>query len=150
LIALFDASTFIVHTIKNIEKIKIHIFQRSPAVKLKLKKPKNDRKVKWTEGTVDNEHLDKKKSKCQCSAFNFPLTVVCIEIFTFFSGCCIYEKPKLFGESSEEDDDDECGHCRGHKKKCYQSKPPDHDSGSPGPGAIVFKFISIHHIALVG
>ncbi len=37
----------------------------SPAVKLKLKKPKNDRKVKWEQGTVDNEHMDKKKSKCK-------------------------------------------------------------------------------------
>ena len=31
---------------------------------LKLKKPKNDKKVKWDEGTVDNEHMNKKKSKC--------------------------------------------------------------------------------------
>ncbi|ELU06662.1 hypothetical protein CAPTEDRAFT_220139 [Capitella teleta] len=82
---------------------------RSPVVKLKLKKPKSDKKVKWTEGTVDNEHMDKKKSKC----------------------CCIYEKPKVFGESSSEDEDDECKHCRGHKNKCYQSKPPD--DPSPGP-----------------
>ena len=45
----------------------ICIFQqgRSPAVKLKLKKPKNDKKVQWQEGTVDNEFMDKKKSKCK-------------------------------------------------------------------------------------
>ena len=35
-------------------------------------------------------------------------------------GCCIYEKPKVFGESSSSDSEDECGHCRGHKKKCYK------------------------------
>lgn len=34
---------------------------------------------------------------------------------TRFSGCCIYEKPKAFGESSSDDSDDECEHCHGHK-----------------------------------
>ena len=34
------------------------------------------------------------------------------------TGCCIYEKPRTFGESSDEDND-ETGHCRGHKHKCY-------------------------------
>jgi len=32
---------------------------------LKLRQPKNDKKVKWTNETVDNEHLNKKKSKCK-------------------------------------------------------------------------------------
>ena len=41
-----------------------HLFQ-SPGVVLKLRKPDNAKKVKWEEGTVDNEHLDKKKSKCK-------------------------------------------------------------------------------------
>ena len=42
-------------------------FQRSesPRVTLKLKKPKNDKKVNWKSGTVDNEHMNKKKSKCK-------------------------------------------------------------------------------------
>ncbi|KAL5012562.1 hypothetical protein ScPMuIL_011113 [Solemya velum] len=83
----------------------------SPVLKLKLRKPKNDKKVKWTTETVDNEHMDKKKSKC----------------------CCIYEKPKIFGESSssEGDSDDDCtGSCRGHKKKCYRHDHPD----DPGAG----------------
>ncbi|XP_077986634.1 E3 ubiquitin-protein ligase PPP1R11-like [Glandiceps talaboti] len=91
---------------------------RSPNVTLKLKKPKSDKKVKWDEDTVDNEHMNKKKSKC----------------------CCIYEKPKAFGESSSEDseDDDDCGHCRGHKKKTnpkYQQPqgPPLDDE--PGPSS---------------
>ena len=34
-------------------------------VVLKLKKPEDKRKVKWEEGTVDNEHMNKKKSKCK-------------------------------------------------------------------------------------
>ncbi|XP_041368063.1 E3 ubiquitin-protein ligase PPP1R11-like [Gigantopelta aegis] len=80
---------------------------RSPRLRLTLTKPKNNKKVKWTTETVDNEHMDKKKSKC----------------------CCIYEKPKLFGESSSEEDDDSdgCGqNCRGHKKKCYKSHAHQH------------------------
>ncbi|XP_070154249.1 E3 ubiquitin-protein ligase PPP1R11-like isoform X2 [Polyergus mexicanus] len=67
--------------------------QDVPTVRLRLRKPKSNKKVQWTQGTVDNEHLNKKKSKC----------------------CCIYEKPKTFGESSSEDSDDECEHCHGHK-----------------------------------
>ena len=35
-------------------------------VHLKLSKPqKNRKKVKWTEETVDNENMGKKKSKCK-------------------------------------------------------------------------------------
>lgn len=35
-----------------------------------------------------------------------------------FSGCCIYKKPKEFGESSSsEDSDDECDLCKGHVDK---------------------------------
>ena len=49
-------------------------------------------------------------------------------------GCCIYEKPKLFGESSDESGDDDCtNHCRGHKKKCYQhGKGGEHHEHSHG------------------
>lgn len=53
------------------------------------------KKVVWTEDTVDNEHMNKKKSKC----------------------CCIYEKPRRFGESDSDDSDEECEHCFGHVEK---------------------------------
>lgn len=45
--------------------------------------------------------------------------------FFVFLGCCIYQKPLAFGESSSEEDDDECEHCFGHveKKKKNQKKP---------------------------
>ena len=61
------------------------------------KKPEGRRGVSWTTDTVDNEHMNKKKSKC----------------------CCIYVKPKKFGESdTESSDEDECpDHCGGHKKQ---------------------------------
>ncbi|KYO19843.1 protein phosphatase 1 regulatory subunit 11 [Alligator mississippiensis] len=71
---------------------------RSLTIKLRKRKP--DKKVEWSSDTVDNEHLGRRSSKC----------------------CCIYEKPRAFGESStesEDEDDEGCGnaHCiRGHKK----------------------------------
>uniref|UniRef100_T1KW21 E3 ubiquitin-protein ligase PPP1R11 n=1 Tax=Tetranychus urticae TaxID=32264 RepID=T1KW21_TETUR len=69
---------------------------QAPLVQLKLAKPKKRKKVTWGSETVDNELLGKKSSKC----------------------CCIWDKPKEFGESSdEEDDDDECKNCYGHKQR---------------------------------
>ncbi|KFM80032.1 Protein phosphatase 1 regulatory subunit 11, partial [Stegodyphus mimosarum] len=65
-----------------------------PSVRMKLKKPKGKKKVAWSPDTVDNENMNKKKSKC----------------------CCIYEKPREFGESSSESDD-ECEHCKGHMER---------------------------------
>ncbi|XP_066582903.1 E3 ubiquitin-protein ligase PPP1R11 isoform X2 [Prorops nasuta] len=85
--------------------------QEVPTVRLRLRKPRSSKKVQWTQGTVDNENLNKKKSKC----------------------CCIYEKPRVFGESSSEDSDDECEHCHGHKdahKRAMPNtaNPPDESS----------------------
>ncbi|XP_053673376.1 E3 ubiquitin-protein ligase PPP1R11-like isoform X2 [Anopheles nili] len=80
----------------------IVIRSEPPVLRLRLQKPRNGKKVQWTNGTVDNEHMNKKKSKC----------------------CCIYVKPRAFGESSSESED-ECEHCFGHvelKKK--NQKPP--------------------------
>lgn len=69
-----------------------------PTLRLRLKKPKSDKKVQWTTETVDNEHLNKKKSKC----------------------CCIYTKPRSLDEessSSSSSSDEECEHCKGHIEK---------------------------------
>jgi len=57
------------------------------------------RRVSWTTDTVDNEFLNKKKSKC----------------------CCVYHKPKNWNESSSEDEneDHDCQNCRGHRKSDY-------------------------------
>lgn len=49
------------------------------------------RRVCFHEGVIDNEHLNRRKSKC----------------------CCIYRKPHAFDESSSSTDD-ECEHCFGH------------------------------------
>lgn len=46
--------------------------------------------VTWSDDVVDNENMGKKKSK----------------------KCCIYHKPRTFGEwSDSEDSDHECDHC---------------------------------------
>ncbi|XP_065272316.1 E3 ubiquitin-protein ligase PPP1R11 [Emys orbicularis] len=80
------------------ETITIEPENRSLTIKLRKRKP--DKKVEWSSDTVDNEHLGRRSSKC----------------------CCIYEKPRAFGESSTESEDEEdegCGnaHCiRGHRK----------------------------------
>ena len=69
-------------------------------VRLRLiKKQKSNRRVSWTSDTVDNELLNKKKSKC----------------------CCIYQKTRSFDESSSEDEnaDKDCEHCKGHRKTDY-------------------------------
>ena len=57
----------------------------------------------------------------------------------FFTGCCIYSKPKLFGDSSSESDsdDDGCPHnayCTGHKKKGHRGHH-HHDHGNKGEGS---------------
>ncbi|XP_016986676.1 type 1 phosphatases regulator YPI1 [Drosophila rhopaloa] len=50
-----------------------------------------ERRVGFHAGVIDNEHMNRRKSKC----------------------CCIYRKPHPFGESSSSTDD-ECEHCFGH------------------------------------
>ncbi|KAI5939112.1 E3 ubiquitin-protein ligase PPP1R11 [Manis javanica] len=98
---------------------------RSLTIKLRKRKP--EKKVEWTSDTVDNEHMGRRSSKC----------------------CCIYEKPRAFGESSTESDEDEeegCGHThcvRGHRKGRRRAtpgpspttplQPPDPSQPPPGP-----------------
>lgn len=87
----------------------------NPSVTVKLRKARNrlEKKVSWTEDTVDNEGLGKKKSKC----------------------CCVYQKPvkndpeednSSSDSSSDESDDGECEHCSGHveKSKSKQKSSP--------------------------
>ncbi|CAB3231529.1 unnamed protein product [Arctia plantaginis] len=68
---------------------------RVAVITLRAPQTQQRKKVVWTEDTVDNEHMNKKKSKC----------------------CCVYEKPHKFGESDSEDSDDECEHCAGHVER---------------------------------
>lgn len=50
--------------------------QPSPRLHLKLHRPKNDKKVKWTTETVDNEHMNKKKSKCKLRIFDLKINMI--------------------------------------------------------------------------
>lgn len=63
------------------------------------------RRVSWTTETVDNEFLNKKKSKC----------------------CCVYQKPRKWNESSSEDEneDHDCQNCRGHRKSDFNKNKPN-------------------------
>ncbi|VWU51173.1 protein phosphatase inhibitor 3, putative [Hepatocystis sp. ex Piliocolobus tephrosceles] len=63
---------------------------------LKLSPPKM---VTWTENTIDNENAHKKSSKA----------------------CCIYHKPKNFGESSDSDSDfdSDSDHSECDNKGCH-------------------------------
>ena len=71
----------------------ITLLPTATSVVLKKPKPKG---VKWDENTaIDNEHMGKKSSKV----------------------CCIYHKPKQFGES---DSEDECEHAG---RNAYDRQP---------------------------
>ncbi|KAL3282764.1 hypothetical protein HHI36_005931 [Cryptolaemus montrouzieri] len=96
--------------------------QEVATVRLRLKKPSTDKKVQWSTETVDNEHMNKKKSKC----------------------CCIYTKPRSIDEenssSSSDSDDEECELCKGHIKKkkkkhshenCHHGHEHSVDTGGP-------------------
>lgn len=64
-------------------------------------------RVRWSEETIDNEHLNKKKSKC----------------------CCIYTKPHDPQSPDEHaatvDEFDNCQHCRFHTQSDYAAKPDE-------------------------
>ncbi|KAF2348632.1 Protein phosphatase inhibitor [Trinorchestia longiramus] len=79
-------------------------------VRLRLSRgPRQHKKVSWTNGTVDNENMGKKKSKC----------------------CCVYVKPRDFDESETDESEGECDNCSGHveKRRGGGGQPPD---GPPG------------------
>ncbi|KAI8034618.1 E3 ubiquitin-protein ligase PPP1R11 [Drosophila gunungcola] len=62
-------------------QLRLRLAQKEPTAK----------RVGFHSGVIDNEHMNRRKSKC----------------------CCIYRKPHPFGESSSSTDD-ECEHCFGH------------------------------------
>ena len=64
-------------------------------VTLRVAHPHRPHSVRWTDETIDNEHMGKKKSK----------------------KCCIYHKPRQFGDWSDTDSEGEhyhCHHCHDH------------------------------------
>ena len=82
----------------------IHLHQKPAEIKyFKLKMPK---KVTWSEDTVDNEHMGKKKSNI----------------------CCIYHKPKL---SPDDSDTSSCDSCDEKGKNAYE-RPNHYDRKNKG------------------
>ena len=94
-------------TITEDEENKKKAAEEEKQVRLKLQKRDSKKSVNWTEDTIDNENMGKKKSKC----------------------CCVYVKPKAFDQDSSDDDDgddnDECDHCSGHHGKDLNKKSED-------------------------
>uniref|UniRef100_A0A060T9Y6 Type 1 phosphatases regulator n=1 Tax=Blastobotrys adeninivorans TaxID=409370 RepID=A0A060T9Y6_BLAAD len=88
---------------------------------LRLQGSANERRVRWTEDVVDNEHMNKKKSKI----------------------CCIFHPQREFGESSEEelsessgsdsdsDSDSDAQGSSNNKGKAKQCKHRHHHDGRP-------------------
>ncbi|KAF7639236.1 hypothetical protein Mgra_00001197 [Meloidogyne graminicola] len=66
---------------------------------------RNPPRVQWTQDTVDNENLGKRKSKC----------------------CCIFKKKREWNDSDSSDEECESEHCRGHKGKTPKSGDGDED-----------------------
>jgi len=70
-----------------------------PVLKLSLKKEKA-KQIKWSQDTVDNEGLGRKKSKC----------------------CCQFKKKRTnLEDSSSSESEDECGNCPGHGPSTIKS-----------------------------
>lgn len=79
--------------------------ENTPTLKLCATVPEK-KGIKWSEDTIDNEGQGKKSSKC----------------------CCIYQKPRMFGESSDEDSDSEDeDKCKGPKDYHKKPKKQGHD-----------------------
>ena len=53
---------------------------------LKLRKPQCDKQIKWEDGTIDNEHMNKKKSKSSYLFAYYILlkTIIISFIFIYF------------------------------------------------------------------
>ena len=79
-----------------VEEIKLKVPEKVETHYLALKLPK---KVKWSEDTIDNEHMGKKKSNI----------------------CCIYHKPKL---NPDDPDTSSCSSCDEKGKNAYER--PNH------------------------
>ncbi|CAF1499110.1 unnamed protein product [Rotaria magnacalcarata] len=87
-------------------------------------------RVQWTEETIDNEHLNRKKSKC-CCIYTKPHDPQSLNNQTTEKSkcCCIYTKPhdpqSLNNQTTEVNEFDNCQHCRFHTESDYAAKPEE-------------------------
>lgn len=99
-----ECDTSTVTITENAQPVRSH----SPTLILELHRPVDaGPRVRWSEGTIDNECMNKKKSKC----------------------CCIYTKshdPQSDNDKlTEVDEYDNCQHCRYHTESDYAAKPDE-------------------------
>mmetsp|Transcript_44691 Transcript_44691/g.126124 ORF Transcript_44691/g.126124 Transcript_44691/m.126124 type:complete len:132 (+) Transcript_44691:90-485(+) len=90
---------------------------QAPVLHLVLQ-PRPQHHVRWTADTIDNEHMNKKKSK----------------------KCCIYHKPRAFGESSSSSsgsdlEDGARPIARRKQRFCPFGQSPDRGAAGRGGGA---------------
>lgn len=101
--------------------------------------------MEWSSDTVDNEHLGRRSSKCECGGgWQAPQGrgAVTFNPCRCLSGCCIYEKPRQFGESSSESEGDEdeegCGSANcilGHSRRGHGQTAGGAPAAPPSSGA---------------
>lgn len=99
-----DCGTTTITTTETDQPVRAH----SPTLILELHRATDTGpRVRWTEETIDNEFMNKKKSKC----------------------CCIYTKPhdpELDDDKNTEVDEfDHCDHCRYHTQSDYVAQPDE-------------------------
>mmetsp|Transcript_3213 Transcript_3213/g.4449 ORF Transcript_3213/g.4449 Transcript_3213/m.4449 type:complete len:133 (-) Transcript_3213:241-639(-) len=103
-------TTTIVHEVeKDEENTQPKVAEEKTRKRLVLKlRPR--RHITFTQDTVDNEHMNKKSSK----------------------RCCIFHKPRAFGESSSDSDSSDCDDCDsdGDQAPAEEKNP----SNNPGAG----------------
>lgn len=104
-------------------------------------RPRHRPRVVWRDDVVDNEHLGKKSSKSEWRLHALVIFLI-VRNDANTGGllvCCIYNRPKQFDESSDEDssDSDEddsssCGHNHSHSHRHGESSPHPRSS-EPNP-----------------
>lgn len=70
------------------------------------------------------------KRNLNVSIINYHKTTIQQLKKCIISGCCIFQKPLAFGESSSESED-ECDHCSGHVEKRKSKKKSNSENGTP-------------------
>ena len=59
------------------------------------------------------------------------------------SGCCVYSKPRAFGESSSSDSSDmECENCQGHVERKKKNRQPPQPPIDPQQGTPPVQLVS--------
>lgn len=107
--------------------------QQTHVLKLRGHQPEQRSAVRWEEGTVDNENMNKKKSKSVLSIYYLVIPLIAYNSLV----CCIYHKPKRFDESSDESDCSDSEHkpCTSKSNK-YDN--PSHSHSHPGRSTVFF------------